>query len=170
MNIDIASIDMVSEVNMVSIEGLGLVALGGGALAFPDAAEKERCPRARGDPARPPAPKRRREKRAASLGLGWRAAGGRRVAFATPQAHGAGGRRRESKGSNAGHEAGSCGVAPEALPALTAAPRRLPASNGAPCRPRARTAHRCHPAALPLRGARRGPLPRTRPRGRARPT
>lgn len=67
MNIDIASIDMVSEVNMVSIYGLGLCAFcwGRGAVASLTSIEAERRSLPAEEPARPPSP-----------GRSWGASGG----------------------------------------------------------------------------------------------
>lgn len=67
MNIDIASIDMVSEVNMVSIYGLGLGAFcwGRGAVASLTSIEAERRSLPAEEPARPPSP-----------GRSWGASGG----------------------------------------------------------------------------------------------
>lgn len=99
----------------------------GGAVDSPAPAKAERCPRACGDPTRPPAPGRRRG------GAGWLLRGRGGSGAALPRC------RRRMPG---GERRGRPGCAGPLLRQLRgrSRPQRLPASNGALCRPRARTA------------------------------
>lgn len=122
MNIDIASIDMVSEVNMVSIYGLGLGAFcwGRGAVASLTSIEAEWRSLPAEEPARPPSP-----------GRSWGASGGlprpipsRPVPFFTWKGPG----RREPRPSSTGRAAAGCSSSPALLASCREQRRPLPAA------------------------------------------
>lgn len=151
MNIDIASIDMVSEVNMVSTQGLGMLALGGGAPSIPPPLPRRSGARGRAETRRGLLPPGGGAGQAGCSGVG--GARGR------PCPGAGGGCRAGSGGAARAARGRSCGSS-GAAPALSAFPRATaPPAGPAPApHPRALLAF---PRPVPLLGPCFGALLKT---------